>query len=91
VRPQDSHCYEGSISRGPRSWTRLGAYEVLTLIGSGGMGEVSGESQGGLVLFRRTVRTTNYGQQARFLTELWAHEAEAWDWLNRVVYLPKSP
>jgi uncharacterized protein (DUF433 family) len=44
----------------------------------------------GLVLFRRTVRSTDYGHQARLLTDFWADEGQAWDWLNRVVYLPKS-
>src|SRR5580700_4293248 len=52
---------------------------------------IFGTHNGGLILFRRTVRSTNYGQQARFLTEFWAHEGHVWDWLNRVVYLPKSP
>ena len=28
--------------------------------------------------------------QARLLTEFWADEGHAWDWLNRVVYLQKS-
>ena len=30
------------------------------------------------------------GHQARLLTDFWADEGHAWDWLNRVVYLPKS-
>jgi hypothetical protein len=47
----------------------------------------AGESHGGLILFRRTVRTTNYGEQARLLTEFWSHEGRAWDGLNRIVYL----
>ena len=50
-----------------------------------------GESHGGLILFRRSVRTTNYGEQARLLTEFWFTEARTWDWMNRIVYLPKSP
>jgi hypothetical protein len=45
----------------------------------------------GLILFRRTVRSTDYGQQARLLTRFWRHEATAWDWFNRIVYLPKPP
>jgi len=49
-----------------------------------------GASHGGLVLFRRTVRNTGYGYQARLLTDLWIHDGHAWDWLNRTVYLPKS-
>jgi hypothetical protein len=51
----------------------------------------AGESHGGLILFRRTVRPTNYGQQARLLTDFWAHEGHNWDWVDRIVYLPKSP
>ena len=51
----------------------------------------AGEHHGGLILFRRSVRSTNYGEQARLLTEFWSHDAHAWDWLNRIVYLPKSP
>jgi hypothetical protein len=44
-----------------------------------------------LVLFRRTVRSTDYGHQARLLTGFWDDEGHAWDWINRIVYLPKSP
>ena len=51
----------------------------------------AGEHHGGLVLFRRTVRSTDYGQQARLLTDVWMDEGHAWDWLNRVVYLPTAP
>jgi hypothetical protein len=52
----------------------------------------AGESHGGLILFRRTVRSTNYGEQARLLTEFWFKEGGGdWDWMNRIVYLPKSP
>lgn len=51
----------------------------------------AGENHGGIVLFRRTVRSIDYGQQARLLVGLWTGEAHAWDWLNRIVYLPKSP
>jgi hypothetical protein len=50
----------------------------------------AGESHGGLILFRRTVRSTHYGEQARLLTE-WFNDGRAWDWMNRIVYLPKSP
>lgn len=49
-----------------------------------------GDTHGGLVLFRRMVRSTDYGHQARLLTGFWADEGHAWDWLNRVVYLPKT-
>jgi hypothetical protein len=43
------------------------------------------------VLFRRTVRSTASGDQARLLTDFWVHEGRTWDWVNRIVYLPKSP
>jgi hypothetical protein len=51
----------------------------------------AGESHGGLILFRRAVRSTDYDQQSRLLTRFWVDEGHAWDWINRVVYLPKSP
>ena len=69
----------------------LVAFDRATLPWHPGQVIRSGESHGGLILFRRTVRSTNYGEQARLLTEFWAHEGHAWDWLNRFVYLPKSP
>ena len=50
----------------------------------------AGENHGGLVLFRRTVRNTDYGHQARLLTDFWLREGRTWDWSNRIVYLPKS-
>jgi len=50
-----------------------------------------GGDHGGLILFRRTVPSTDYGRQARLLTGLWRDEADARDWINRIVYLPKSP
>jgi hypothetical protein len=50
----------------------------------------AGESHGGLVLSRRSVRSTDYGQQARLLTAFWTAEGRTWDWLNRIVYLPKT-
>ena len=68
----------------------LVAFDRATLAWHAGQVIRSGESHGGLILFRRTVRTTNYGEQARLLAEFWAHEGQAWDWLNRIVYLPKS-
>ncbi|MGH9159429.1 MAG: hypothetical protein ACRD2X_05515 [Vicinamibacteraceae bacterium] len=51
----------------------------------------AGESHGGLVLFRRTVRGTDYGHQGRLLTAFWRDEGHGWDWINRIVYLPKAP
>jgi hypothetical protein len=50
----------------------------------------AGQSHGGLVLFRRSARSTDYGHQARLLTHFWAQDGHRWDWLNRVVYLPTT-
>ena len=43
------------------------------------------------MLFRRTVRSTDYGAQARLLTGIGTDEGRTWEWLNRIVYLPKTP
>ena len=45
----------------------------------------------GVILFRGTVRSVDYGDQSRLLTGFWKSEGSAWDWRNRIVYLPKSP
>ena len=68
----------------------LVAFDRATLPWHAGQVLRAGENHGGLVLFRRTVRSTDYGHQARLLTDFWADEAHAWEWFNRVVYLPKS-
>ena len=69
----------------------LVAFDRATLPWHAGNLLRAGESHGGLVLFRRSVRSTDYGHQARILTTLWADEGRKWDWLNRMVYLPKAP
>jgi len=69
----------------------LVAFDRATLPWHAGQVLRAGESPAGLVLFRRSVRSTNYGQQARLLTDLWTGEGAGWDWLSRVVYLPKAP
>jgi len=69
----------------------LVAFDRRTLPWHAGQVLRTGESHGGLILFRRTIRTTNYGHQARLLTEFWADEGQDWDWLGRIVYLPNSP
>ena len=51
----------------------------------------AGENHGGLILFRRSVRSTDYGDQAHLVTDFWLCEARGWGWTNRIVYLPKSP
>lgn len=48
-----------------------------------------GVGHSGVVLFRRSVSRIAYGIQARLLTGLW-HDAAAWEWADRVVYLPQS-
>ena len=67
----------------------LVAFDRATLPWHAGQVLRGGENHGGLVLFRRAVRTTDYGHQARLLTDLWA-EGRGWDWLNRIVYLPRA-
>ena len=47
------------------------AFDRATLPWHAGQVFRAGESHGGLILFRRTVRSTNYGEQARLLTEFW--------------------
>jgi hypothetical protein len=69
----------------------LVAFDRATLPWHAGQVLPAGDSHGGLILFRRTVRSTNYGDQVRLLTEFWFKEGHAWDWMNRIVYLPKSP
>ena len=66
----------------------LVAFDRATLPWHAGQVLRAGKDHGGLVLFRRTVRTTNYGHQARLLTDFWFERGQTWDWLNRVVYLP---
>lgn len=69
----------------------LVAFDRATLAWHAGQLLRAGHDHGGLILFRRTVRSTDYGQQARLLTRFWCQEGGAWDWRNRIVYLPKSP
>src|SRR5436309_11253071 len=67
----------------------LTAFDRATLPWHAGQILRSGDNHGGLILFRRLVRATDYGHQGRLLTDFWT-ESHAWDWMNRVVYLPKS-
>ena len=69
----------------------LVAFDRATLPWHAGQVVRAGESHGGLILFRRSVRSTDYGDQARLVTDFWLREARGWDWTNRIVYLPKSP
>jgi hypothetical protein len=68
----------------------LVAFDRATLPWHAGQVVRAGESHGGVVLFRRSVRSTDYGLQARLLTRFWDAEGHRLDWLNRVVYLPKT-
>ena len=70
---------------------RVVGFDRATLPWHAGQLLRGGHDHRGLILFRRTVRGTDYGQQARLLTGFWAQEGSTWDWLNRTVYLPKSP
>jgi hypothetical protein len=69
----------------------LVAFDRATLPWHAGQVLRAGENHGGLVLFRGSVRSTDYGNQARLLTGFWTDEGQRWDWLNRIVYLPKTP
>lgn len=69
----------------------LVAFDRATLPWHAGQVLRAGEDHGGLILFRRMVRSTNYGEQARLVTGLWLSAGRSWDWANRIVYLPKSP
>jgi hypothetical protein len=69
----------------------LVAFDRATLPWHAGQVLRAGENHGGLILFRRTVRSTNYSDQARLVTDFCSREFHGWDWTNRVVYLPKSP
>lgn len=69
----------------------LVAFDRATLPCHAGQVIRAGESHGGLILFRRSIRSTDYGNQARLVTGLWSGKGRDWDWTNRVVYLPKSP
>ena len=69
----------------------LVAFDRATLPWHAGQVLRAGEDHGGIILFRRTVRSTNYGDQARLVTDFWTSDRRGWDWTNRIVYLPKSP
>jgi hypothetical protein len=69
----------------------LVAFDRATLPWHAGRVLRAGQNHGVLVLFRRGVQSTNYGHQARLLTTFWHDDGHAWDWVNRVMYLPHSP
>ena len=47
-----------------------------------------GLGHAGVILFRRSVSSVAFGQQARLLVEFW-HDAAEWDWADRIEYLPR--
>ncbi len=49
----------------------------------------SGGGHAGVILFRRSVSPMDYGRQSRLMVEFWI-EASAWDWSDRIEYLPRS-
>ncbi len=69
----------------------LVAFDRATLAWHAGQLLRAGHDHGGVILFRGTVRSVDYGHQARLLTNFWQNEGRGWDWQNRIVYLPKSP
>jgi hypothetical protein len=69
----------------------LVAFDRSTLAWHTGQLLRAGKDHAGLVLFRGMVRSADYGYQSRLLTGFWQNEASAWNWQNRIVYLPKSP
>jgi hypothetical protein len=52
----------------------LVAFDRATLPWHAGQVLRAGESHGGLILLRRAVRSTNYGDQARLVTDFWFSE-----------------
>ena len=69
----------------------LVAFDRSTLAWHAGQLLRAGQDHAGLILFRGTVRGSDYGHQSRSLTGFWQDEGGDWDWQNRIVYLPKSP
>ena len=69
----------------------LVAFDRSTLAWHAGQLLRAGRDIAGIILFRGLVRSSDYGHQARLLTGFWEREGHAWDWQNRIVYLPKAP
>jgi hypothetical protein len=47
-----------------------------------------GLGHAGVILFRRSVGTIAYGNQARLLVSFWSG-AKDWEWADRIEYLPR--
>lgn len=67
----------------------LVSFDRATLPYHAGILTREGLGHAGVILFRRVVSTVAYGRQARLLIELW-REAHAWDWADRIEYLPRE-
>src|SRR5687768_14017416 len=65
------------------------AFDRSTLAWHAGQLIRAGGDHSGIMLFRGTVRSADYGYQSRLLTSFWEKEGKSWDWQNRIVYLPK--
>lgn len=48
-----------------------------------------GLGHAGVILFRRSVSAVAYGKQATLLVNFW-HDAEDWDWADRIEYLART-
>jgi hypothetical protein len=48
-----------------------------------------GAGHSGVILFRRSVSQMDYGKQSRLMVGFW-REAAAWDWADRIAYLPSE-
>lgn len=68
----------------------LVAFDRSTLAWHAGQLLRAGHDHAGIILFRRSVRNSDYGYQSRLLTRFWQDDGADWDWQNRIVYLPKS-
>jgi len=69
----------------------LVGFDRATLAWHAGLLLRAGQDPGGLILFRGSVRSSDYGYQARLLMDFWENAGQHWDWQNRIVYLPKTP
>ena len=47
-----------------------------------------GTGHAGVILFRRSVSSMDYGKQSRLIVGFWT-EAKDWDWADRIEYLPR--
>ena len=67
----------------------LVSFDRRTLADEAGQLSREGVGHAGVILFRRLIPATAYGRQAELLKALWC-EAQAWDWADRIVYLPTT-